>query len=145
MSDPYSDEKTGVLLNKLGIKDNERLNAFERKITSIAIIQLRRKKYKDFSFETVKDIHKKIFGDVYSWAGVPRTVEISKGGTGFCRSMFIESAAADIFAKLKKNNFLKGLDRESFCAAAADFFCDLNMLHPFREGNGRTQREVIFH
>ena len=145
MTDPYSDERTGVLLNKPGIRDKAKLAAFERMVTTITIVELRKRKYQEYSFETVKEIHKNIFEKVYAWAGIPRTVEISKGGTGFCRSMFIESAAQDMFVKLGKKGFLKGLDCEAFCAEAARFFCDLNMLHPFREGNGRMQRELIFH
>jgi len=56
----------------------------------------------------------------------------------------LEEQGADIFKRLKKANNLQGLDAERFCKKAADLYCDLNMLHPFREGNGRTQHMLIY-
>lgn len=143
--DPYVNPQTGVLLNKLGATDDHDLAEAERNLSGYALKGIRSHRYRTFSLETMKKIHKELFQDVYKWAGKIRTVDIAKGGTMFCRSEFIDSEADRIFSSLKKDNDLKGLDQEKFCEKAAELFCDVNMLHPFREGNGRAQRELIYH
>lgn len=70
-------------------------------------------------------------------------MDISKKGTQFCPAAQIESTAKAIFARLKKQNFLVGLDRAHFISAIVDFYERTNELHPFREGNGRTQRVYL--
>lgn len=70
---------------------------------------------------------------------------ISKGDSFFCPVANIESYAHSIFHKLEKDNYLKGLSQNQFCKKAAILFGDINALHPFREGNGRIQREFIYH
>ena len=81
-----------------------------------------------------------LFEDLYEWAGKPRTVDISKKGTQFCPAAQIESTAKAIFARLKSKISFVGLDRAHFISAIVDFYERTNELHPFREGNGRTQR-----
>ncbi|GJF28034.1 hypothetical protein KNE206_07340 [Kitasatospora sp. NE20-6] len=71
-----------------------------------------------------------------------RTIEISKG-TSFCPSIHIVSFAEDVFRKLADNDHLQGLDRPEFIRALADLYGDVNAIHPFREGNGRTQRAFL--
>lgn len=61
----------------------------------------------------------------------------------FCNVKFIFNQAEDIFGKLRKDNLLKGFLREDFIKKIAFYFSEINALHPFREGNGRTQREFI--
>ena len=134
-----------ILSNKLGIKDNYSLNKAERRYSAIRAIELRQKSFKKFSFDTLKKMHKEIFQDVYDWAGKTRNVNIAKGKTFFCPMENINSFANDIFNKLEKQNYLKGLNQDEFCQKAAELFGDINALHPFREGNGRTQREFIYH
>lgn len=134
-----------VLENKLGIKDVLTLNKNERRLSTIRAIDLRKKSFKKFDFATLKKIHKEIFQDVYQWAGTVRKVNISKGKAFFCPVENINSYADTIFKKLEKENYLKGLSQDEFCKKAADLFGDINALHPFREGNGRTQREFIYH
>lgn len=143
--DIYSYPGSDVLKNKLNLRSQNELNKFERRLSGISCIELRSKHFSRFSFFALKLFHKELLQDIYAWAGKPRTVDISKGNTMFCRAEFIDMAAEDIFDKLTKNNNLKGLDSKEFCVAAADLFGDLNALHPFREGNGRTIREFIFH
>lgn len=143
--DPYLSKKTGILDNKLGISDGKQLQYAERNLTACNVAKIRMKKYESFSLKTMQEIHKELFKEVYEWAGKVRTVDIAKSGTVFCRSEFIEPEADRIFSNLEKDNYLKGLDQEKFCEKAAELFCDVNMLHPFREGNGRTQRELIYH
>lgn len=134
-----------ILENKLGIKDVLTLHKNERRLSVLRIIDLRKKSFKKFDFATLKKIHKEIFQDVYQWAGTVRKVNISKGKAFFCPVENINSYADTIFKKLEKENYLKGLSQDEFCKKAADLFGDINALHPFREGNGRTQRLFIFH
>ncbi|WP_367932333.1 Fic/DOC family protein [Enterocloster citroniae] len=61
----------------------------------------------------------------------------------FCKVQFIEMQAKEIFGKLQKDDYLKQLSKEKFAKRAAYYFSEINALHPFREGNGRTQRELI--
>lgn len=83
--------------------------------------------------------HQHIFGDVYPWAGELRTVSIAKGDP-FCLPQHLESSAGEVFGRLAEADFLRGLDRDRFGDGLTELLADLNALHPFREGNGRTQR-----
>lgn len=82
---------------------------------------------------------------MYEWAGELRTVEISKGGHLFAHHAHISSAAAPIFKRLAEEKHLAGLDPTTFSDRAAYYLGELNALHPFREGNGRAQREFVSH
>lgn len=134
-----------VLENKLGFTNELMLEKAERKLSSLRAMELREKNFRVFDFNTLKRVHKEIFQDVYSWAGTARSVNISKGSSLFCPAENIHLYAQDVFSKLEKENYLKGLPKEQFCHKAAELFGDINALHPFREGNGRTQREFIYH
>lgn len=134
-----------ILQNKLGIKDKFTLNKAERIYIAIRIIELRKQHFRTFSFNTLKNMHKYIFQDIYSWAGTTRNVNISKGNTIFCLIENINPYSNSIFQELKANNYFKNLSINDFCKKSADLFGDINALHPFREGNGRTQREFFYH
>lgn len=88
----------------------------------------------------LQKIHKFLFEDIYSWAGELRHVNISKGNQ-FCLAQNLESYAESIFAKLKSDNYLVGVD--NIAHKLAYYLSEINVLHPFREGNGRTQRLFI--
>jgi len=92
-----------------------------------------------FSPEHYKAIHKHLFQDVYSWAGRYRTVRTFKEDAPFCFPENIEHNMAKLFERLGTPLFSAGVPFETFAGAAADFLADLNAIHPFREGNGRTQ------
>ncbi|WP_206379372.1 Fic/DOC family protein, partial [Pseudomonas viridiflava] len=64
----------------------------------------------------------------------------AKGGTRFCTCGRIDAEAQKIFDALQKDHWLSGLNKERFCEKLAEYYCELNMIHPFREGNGRVQR-----
>lgn len=140
----FYNDKNYVLNNELGLKDITSLDKAERMLTTIRIAKLRRRQYKVFSFKTLKDIHKELFKGIYSWAGKVRDINIAKGNTVFCIVENIEIMADDIFNKLAEKNYLKNLRKDVFCKEVSELFGDLNMLHPFREGNGRTEREFIY-
>jgi cell filamentation protein len=138
--DPYSDPVTGVLHNKLGLDTAAELEAAEREITHGALILLYESPVvATYDLPHLREIHRRIFGDVYEWAGQIRTVSIAKGGT-FCLPQYIESAAAAIFGELRGESFLCGLARDVLIERLAYYLGEVNALHPFREGNGRTQR-----
>lgn len=137
-------EGTSCLINKLNIRDEKQLEIMESHITLAKISLLQQEPIKgDFDFEHYKAIHKFIFEDLYDWAGTPRTVNLSKKGTSFVKFADIEQIANASFERLKNQHFFKGLDLEDFIESITDFYCVTNNLHPFREGNGRTQRVFL--
>lgn len=139
-SDPYIDPGSGVLRNKLGITDARRLDQVERDITRLRSAELDRNPIAGkFDLAHLQAVHQHIAGDVYSWAGEIRTVELAKGDSMFARSDRIVPEAAKVFDKLRDDNHLKGMFTDQFVRAAAHHFSNVNALHPFREVNGRAQ------
>lgn len=144
--DPYTDPATGVLINRLGITDAALLEAAEADFVAERSRQLSRQPLRgDFDLAHLQAIHRYLFADVYEWAGELRTIDIAKGGHLFARHLYIESAAAPLFRQLVQEKHLAGLDPAAFSNRAAHYLGELNALHPFREGNGRAQREFISH
>ena len=138
--DPYTGPVTGLLLNKLGLGTAAELEAAEREITHAALILLGESPLRPgYDLPHLCAIHRRIFGDIYDWAGQIRTVAIATGSL-FCLPRCIETSAAEIFRALRSENFLRDLDREAFVARLAYHLGEVNAVHPFREGNGRTQR-----
>jgi cell filamentation protein len=145
-SDPYLDATTGVLINRLDITDESTLEQIEAALVATRSYELSQTPLKGrFDLAHLQAIHKHLFGDLYEWAGQLRTIDISKGGNRFANHLQIENAAAPIFQQLAKEKHLAGLGAEAFSDRAAYYLGELNALHPFREGNGRAQREFISH
>jgi cell filamentation protein len=143
-SDPYLDPATGVLRNRLEIADEATLEQVEADIVATRSFELSQKPLKGgFDLAHLQAIHRYLCGDVYEWAGQLRTMNISKGSNRFAHYAHIESAAAAIFGQLVIETHLAGLGLAAFSERAAYYLGELNALHPFREGNGRTQREFI--
>ena len=143
MQDPYCYPNSRILKNKLDIHGVEELEEFERRLAKYRATELLGSPINGkFDFAHLKKIHGYLFQDVYDWAGKIRTVDIAKGNL-FCRYFAIESEASRIFSELKTEKYLKGLSTGEFCTRLAYYFSEINALHPFREGNGRTQREFI--
>jgi cell filamentation protein len=137
-------EGTTCLINKFGIKDEKKLSQMETLITTAKCKELEVNPIDgDFGFEHYKAIHKYIFEDLYDWAGLVRTASISKKGTVFTLPESIEPLADRIFTGLQKENCYIGYDNDRYIDSIVDFYCRTNMLHPFREGNGRTQRVFL--
>ncbi|EIJ6113791.1 Fic family protein [Salmonella enterica] len=142
--DPYTDPETGVLRNRLGIKDEATLERTEATLAYLRSIELARTPVRGkFDLDHMKEIHKKLFGDVYEWAGQLRTVDISKGDTKFAHYGQLENYAPQIAKQLAREQHLRGLDADQFSRRAGHYMGELNVLHPFREGNGRTLREFV--
>jgi cell filamentation protein len=137
--DPYTDPVTGILLNKLELRTVGELESAEREITHAALILLRESPVRPtYDLPHLCAIHQRIFGDLYEWAGQVRTVAIAKGNLS-CLPQYIKSSSADIFRALRGENFLRGLERRPFIDRLTYYLGEVNAVHPFREGNGRTQ------
>jgi cell filamentation protein len=144
--DPYLDPATGVLKNRLGIADAGSLEQAEAALVATRSYELALAPLQGrFDLAHLQDIHRYLFGELYEWAGELRRIDISKGGHLFAHHAHLASAAVPIFKQLAKENYLGGLDAAAFSQRAAYYLGELNALHPFREGNGRTQREFISH
>ena len=138
--DWYTDLGTGVLRNKLGLSAASELEAAEREITQAALTLLGESPVQPtYDLGHLCEIHRRIFGDIYDWAGQLRTVAIAKG-TWFCLPQYIESASVEVFQELRGDDFLRRLSRDVFIERLAHYFGEVNAIHPFREGNGRAQR-----
>lgn len=94
-------------------------------------------------FEHYKAIHHHLFQDVYEWAGQVRTIRISKGDSMFCYPEHIGSEMIKVFSELQNEQYLTGLDQDKFAGRAAHYIAEINAIHPFREGNGRTQLSYL--
>lgn len=139
----YCYKNSNVLKNKLDIRSQELLQKQERMLTFGRILELYETPIKGgLDFDHLKAIHKYIFSDIYDWAGKDRNVDIAKSNL-FCRAMFIRDLSNDIFTSLRQENFLISCPAEKVAERLAYYYGEINALHPFREGNGRTQREFI--
>jgi len=139
----YCYPESYVLKNKLNITDGEALKIAEREITAVKIAYIKDNPVRGkFDLNHLRDIHKEVFGDIFDWAGKLRTVNISKGNQ-FCLSHHLENYAVDVFAKLKADNFLLEKTQGEMPERLTYYLSEINVLHPFREGNGRTQRIFI--
>lgn len=138
-SDCY--EGTTCLINKYNIHDEEILKDLETTVTLSKIAEYSLNPlFNTFGTDHYRAIHKFVFGDIYDWAGEYRKVDMAKKGTLFVKAESIEELMNKCFERLTKMNRFQGLDFNEFVDNIVDFYCVTNMIHPFREGNGRTQR-----
>ncbi len=139
----YCYKGTDVLINKLNITNEKDLYCAERELVLYRTFELNENPLKgNFDFKYLKDIHKYLFQDIYRWAGDVRNCNIAKQDL-FCLFENIESYSNEIFNKLKKEKYYVEYDNETTLDKLVELFADINALHPFREGNGRTQRLFI--
>lgn len=133
---------TEVLINLFDIKDEEKLKELETVYTLFRLSELLIQKPTDpLDKKAFIAIHRYILQDVYPFAGELRREMISKGSSSFAHPRYIAAQLDKIFSELEKENYLKGLTRDQTISRLAYFLAELNALHPFREGNGRTIRE----
>lgn len=133
----------GVLINKLDIQDQKELDEVEASLTYLRLTNLSMQKLK-FSFDLnyYLAIHKYIFQDIYSFAGEIKDENISKGGIPFCRPEYVSIMMKETLDDLRKK-IIKVTTKESYIKQLAYFYGEINAIHPFREGNGRTLREYL--
>lgn len=132
---------TTILINKLGIKNQEMLD--EAEVVAFALHSAEIESEQSdapFSFRFYCDLNKRLFGDLYAWAGTLRTIDFSKNGTVFYPSSELSTLGNAKFNRLEAMNEFRGMKRLQLIDEVTELYHEINMLHPFREGNGRTQR-----
>lgn len=139
--DPYVYPGTSVLRNKLGLTEAARLEAFERQMVAQRLAE--NIPTGAFDLAHLRAIHRHLFQDVYDWAGEVRTIELSKGGHQFMFRQFVERGMADVARRVAAERPYEGLSVPDFAAKAGSILGDVNYVHPFREGNGRTQLQFL--
>jgi len=140
----YCYPSSNVLKNKLNIRDNKLLKTAEEEITLIKQMELLKNPIKgNFSKSHLMNIHKFIFEDIYSFAGKIRREQISKADTLFYPPNLIDRELDKVFAKIKEKNMLKETGEDKVFDNLAYVMAELNIIHPFIEGNGRSIREFI--
>lgn len=138
----YCYPNSGVLINKLNIQDAGALHTAEREITSLRLAAAKAQPIiGKLDMRHLQKIHGYLFGDIYGWAGKLRHVNIAKGNQ-FCLAMNLDTYGTNLFQKLEREHYLIGTS-EPVPHRLAYYFSEINVLHPFREGNGRTQRLFI--
>jgi cell filamentation protein len=141
--DPYLDLQSGLLRNRLGITDARALRHLEAELTASRIYDLIRSPIPGaYDLAHLRAFHRQIFQDLYDWAGELRTVSIGRGRL-FSLPQHLEADAGELFGWLARAEYLRGRDRAAFVDDLTELYADLNALHPFRDGNGRTQRAFL--
>lgn len=143
-NDHYCYPNTAVLKNKLGITDQKRLEEAEREITKTSIHDIKNSS-PPYHLKYLQKLHATLFFELYDWAGQIRDVKISKVDTTFCHPNYIVPEIEKLFKKLEGENYLQDLSYSDFVMKLAEYYADFNAIHPFREGNGRTQRLFFEH
>ena len=144
--DPYIDPKTGILENKLGAKTAAGLALGEARAVFARLDEFNQSPIEgNLDAAHFKAIHRHLFQDVYSWAGQSRLTDMRRddSSTPFTRAVNIDYQLRSRLLDLADADYFIGQDRTQFAASAAELLRDLNAIHPFAEGNGRTQRAFI--
>lgn len=139
----YTDSKTGILRNLADIKDQDVLLFFESGAVTKRIKELYENPIKIKGVESLFAIHRYLFQDVYSWAGKKRIVEINKAGKQFFPTTHFANAFHFIDTLISDYKKISSRDKQQMAEKLADILDNVNYLHPFREGNGRAQREFL--
>jgi len=137
VADPYCYPGTAILKNILGLRDQAALEEFETASTTQRADEPLPSGR--LSVTHYCALHHHLFQDVYAWAGKFRTVRISKDGSAFCYPEYIQREMSALFTDLKARYYFQDLPQHEFVREATHFLATLNAIHPFREGNGRTQ------
>lgn len=138
--DPYSYPGTDVLRNKLGITNDADLTKAEQRYSTARGLEAARLSFGPDA-QGYRDLHRHLFQDVYEWAGQDRTVQIGKGGSMFAAPSYVAREMDKLFADMGAKNGFRGLTRDEFFDRLGNHVSELNAIHPFREGNGRTMRQ----
>ncbi|WP_075996616.1 Fic/DOC family protein [Salaquimonas pukyongi] len=142
LEDPLCYPGTQVLRNKADLTEQEELDEFEQ-----LMFQTRADEDLpdgDFDVAHYRALHHHFFQDVYDWAGEFRTIRTGKANNWFCYPEYIEPEMNRIFSVLAAENYLMDMgDKDELAARAAWYLSEINAVHPFREGNGRTQLSFL--
>jgi len=143
--DSQFDEHNRVLKNKLNLKDSAELTLLAADFASARLAQSLSKLIPgDFDIRHLRATHRHIFQDIFPWAGDFREVTTSRTNSfSFPPPQYLIPSLETLFAALKAERHLQNLDPDTFAQRAAHYLGEINAIHPFREGNGRAQREFI--
>ena len=143
--DSQFDDRHGVLRNTKGLSDAARLEAFIARQSYMRVAELERSPLSgNFDIQHLRRIHQYIFQDVFPWAGNFREVTTARTNSfSFPPPVYILPSLETLFTNIRNENHLKHLDPDTFALRAGYYLGEINAVHPFREGNGRTQREFI--
>lgn len=142
--DPYVYPGTDVLRNVQGLRDHDQLTALEVTVTTLALAGLEATRLPgQYDLTHLQAFHREVFAEVCPWAGELRTVAISKPGAVFCLPQHLTSYANEVLGRLADACWLRDTAREVFLDGLSALWADLNSLHPFREGNGRSARAFL--
>ena len=139
----YTDPKTGILRNIADLTDPADLLFFESVAVAKRIQELYDKPIKIIGADSLLSIHRQLFQDIYTWAGKKRKVEISKAGKQFFPTTHFDNAFRFIDTLISDYKKISERDKLQIAEKLAEILDNINFLHPFREGNGRTQREFL--
>lgn len=139
----YTDPKAGLLRNLQDIKDPDVLVFVESGAVTKRLQELYENPVKIKGIDCLFEIHKHLFQDIYVWAGKKRTVEISKDGKQFFPTSHFQNAFRFIDRLIAEFKKIPKDDKKTLAEKLAEILDVVNYLHPFREGNGRTQREFL--
>ena len=136
---------TAIPKNRLGIAEPEPLHEIEDTLLQQAYQTFIAECESTTRFDETyfKSLQQRTFETLYDWAGMYRTVDMSKGGSLFCRASYLEQESKRIFRQLEEENFLlqaEGSQLENFAERLAYYQSELIALHPFYELNGRITR-----
>lgn len=137
--DPYLYPTLDVLRNRLGIRQAQRLEQTAWEFTSLraATIPLGSR---GRGLPHLCAIHRQLYQDLFDWAGKLREIDIYQGDTPFCHFAWIEKEGNALMRKLEEEDYLCEQPRETFVERLSWYYGEINVLHPFRLGNGLTQR-----
>jgi cell filamentation protein len=139
----YADPGTGLLRNLQDITDPEVLLFVESSAVTKRLQELYENPIKIQGIDSLFEVHRILFQDIYIWAGNKRIVEISKDGKQFFPTTHFDSALRYIDALVTEFRKIPKDNKKSLADKLAEILDNVNYLHPFREGNGRTQREFL--
>lgn len=140
--DPYYWQDIHVLKNRLNIREAQRLAEAEAALTTLRLAQLPLGPLQP-GLPHLCSIHRMLFQDLYDWAGKMRQVDLYLDDTPFCHFEYLEKQGNTLMRQLAEEGYLAGLPTEKLAARLAHYYCELNMLHPFRVGNGRALRIFV--
>lgn len=139
-SDIYQYPGSQVLKNIPNIQDEKTLEIFEQRITMLRAVDINQYIADlPLNLKLWQIIHKRLFQEIFEWAGEIRKVQLSKGNTVFAMPEFIASEADKLFIALNRT-LSSHITHEDFIIKLSYYYGEMNVLHPFREGNGRTQK-----
>jgi cell filamentation protein len=137
----------GILVNAANYRTHRELDEAMNDVASITMAEVRAERVPDRpGYDYLQSIHERMFGDlVPGIAGRIRDVDVQATGTGipYCRPEYIDANLATVFGKLEREDYLAGLDADTFADRLADRWGELSAIHPYRDGNTRSQSTYV--